>query len=163
MELYSCLASQAAMPLMQSHHQLLQLLLLLIAWSPTPTPTGRAAPTLDKARVSASTSVTTSSHGLRSGNIRSLVPALRMSTVLWLTSLSRLVGFVNSSTSFIDHLLQLRLCYATMLESSTCEQTPSNTSAPSTSRSIFTSIVIVLPWVRFACCMFLRLDSSPTS
>jgi hypothetical protein len=40
-----------------------------LPWSPTLMPTGTAAPTLDVlCRVSASTSLTTSSHGLRSGN-----------------------------------------------------------------------------------------------
>jgi hypothetical protein len=55
------------------------------------------------------------------------------------------------------------LCSATMLTPSTCQRTPSSTSAPSTSRLICTSFVIVLPWARFACCMFPRLDSSPIS
>jgi hypothetical protein len=74
--------------------------------SPTPTPTRLAMSTLDvPCRVSASTSVTTSSHGLRSSNARSLVPALRLRTMLWLTLLPKLLGFANSSTSFIDHLL----------------------------------------------------------
>jgi hypothetical protein len=72
-------------------------------------------------QVSASTSVKISSHGLRSGNTRSLIPALRLSTVLWPTLLPKLLGFVNSSTSFVDYLLQLRLCSATMLAPSTCQ------------------------------------------
>jgi hypothetical protein len=135
-----------------------------LPWSPTSMPTRPAAPTLDvPRRVSASASVTTSSHGLRSGNTRYLAPAPRLGTVLWPTPLPRLLGFANSSTSFIDHLLQLRLCSATMSAPSTCQRTPSSTIAPNTSRSIFTLSVIMLRWVRFACYMFRRLDSSPTS
>jgi hypothetical protein len=126
--------------------------------------TGSIVPTLaDPLRATQCSWVTTSSPDPRSVKTSSLVQALRRSTATRPTAWQRRVGFVRCLWNYTTLYHGPLWSTATTSAPSTSPPTPSNTSAPSMSRLIYTLSVSALSSGTFVSSTSRRFLSSPTS